>query len=211
MAGVLFLLVVRTSLRMLCQSRLVGLIRGAAWQGVALGCFALLVRWEAHAPGMLLSGVLMLVLKGGVFPWFLLYVARQVHLARELQPTVGYIPSLLIGLAALAGAIRLARHLPMLPTPASHLLVPAALFCVFTGLFLMIGRRMALTQVVGFLVLENGIFLMGLALPHEAHFLVEIGVLLDMFVAVLIWTVLIRAMNRVFHHIDTHELQRLKG
>ncbi|HNW37051.1 MAG TPA: hydrogenase, partial [Candidatus Ozemobacteraceae bacterium] len=93
----------------------------------------------------------------------------------------------------------------------SRLVIPATLFSVFCGQFIIVSHKKALSQVVGFLVMENGAFMLGVGTLYYAPFLVEIGVLLDMFVAVLIWTVVIRYLNRAFHHIDTHELDHLKG
>jgi hydrogenase-4 component E len=211
MADFLIILVVLTNLRMLATSRLDSLISWAAIQGMLLGLFALLARWAHLTPDVFVVGVVAFVLKGIIFPRFLRQLAETVHVGRELEPFVGYIASTLIGLVALIVSLWLGARLPIPGNDMSALMVPATLFSIFSGLFLIISRKKAITQVVGFLVMENGAFMLGVGTLYYAPFLVEMGTLLDMFVAVLIWTILIRFMNRAFHHIDTEKLQRLKG
>ena len=89
---------------------------------------------------------------------------------------------------------------------------PAALFTILVGLFLIVSRRKALNQVLGYLVLENGIYAFGVA-PGAASvpLLVELGVLLDVFVAVFVMGIAIYHINREFDHIDADQLDRLKG
>ena len=75
----------------------------------------------------------------------------------------------------------------------------------------MVSRKNAISQVIGFLIMENGTFMLGVGTLYYAPFLVEIGALLDILVAVLVWSVLIRYMHRAFHNITTEELTHLKG
>lgn len=214
MTDVLIILAVLTNLRLLATGRMVSLINWTAVQGVVLGLFALLARQSHLTPDVFMVGVVALVLKGYVFPKFLLHATKTAHASREVEPYVGYISSILIGLVALAVSLWLGTRLHIPGGPGgdtSRLLVPATLFAVFSGQFLIVGRKTAITQVVGFLVMENGAFMLGVGTLYYAPFIVEIGVLLDMFAAVLILTVLINDMNRAFHHIDTHKLNRLRG
>lgn len=211
MADLLIILVVLTNLRLLSTGRIASLITWASFQGMVLGLFALLARRAHLTPDVFMVGVVAFFLKGFVFPWLLHSVSRSVHAGREEDPFVGYIGSILIGLVALVVSLGLGERLPIPGNDTSPLVVPATLFSVFCGQFLMIARKKAITQVVGFLVMENGAFMLGVGTLYYAPFLVEIGTLLDMLVAVMIWAVVIRYMNRAFHSIDTHELQRLKG
>ena len=107
-------------------------------------------------------------------------------------------------------ALWLGSRLPLPEQAASPLLVPVALFTMLVGLFLIVSRRTALSQVLGYLVLENGIFAFGLALTDHAPLSVEIGVLLDIFVAVFIMGIAIHHISREFDHIDTDRLTELK-
>lgn len=211
MNDLLIILVVLTNMRMLATSRVESLIVWVSVQGVLLGVFALQARLAHLTLDVLVVGLTALILKGYVFPVLLRPVANVVHAGREEEPYVGYIASTLIGIVALIVSLWLGTRLRIPGGDMSRLVVPATLFSVFCGQFLIISRKKALSQVVGFLVMENGAFMLGVGTLYYAPFLVEIGVLLDMFVAVLIWTVLIRYLNRVFHHIDTHELDHLKG
>ena len=97
-----------------------------------------------------------------------------------------------------------------LATDSMPLVVPVAIFMMLAGLFLIVSRKKALTQVIGYLVVENGIYAFGVAIMHEAPFLVEIGVLLDAFVAVFIMGIILFHINREFDHIDTDRLITLK-
>jgi len=210
-ADFLIILVVLTNLRQLSSGRIVTLINWAALQGMILGIFALVARWTHLSADVFMVGVVAFVLKGFVFPRLLLSAGRTVHAGREEEPFVGYIASTLIGLIALVVSLWLGTRLPIPGNDISKLLVPCTLFSIFCGLFLIVSRKKAISQVVGFIVMENGAFTLGVGTLYYAPFLVEIGALLDVFVAVFIYTVLIRYMNRAFHSIDTDELMHLKG
>ena len=131
-------------------------------------------------------------------------------IGREIEPIVGYVPSLLLGAAATGAAIVFARTLPLAPGDRGSLLVPASLATVLTGLLLLVTRRKAITQVVGYLVLENGIFIMGLTLVEAMPFLVEVGVLLDLFTGVFVMGIIIFHINREFASTSTEHLTELK-
>jgi len=90
-------------------------------------------------------------------------------------------------------------------------LIPvAAMFTILTGLLLIVSRRKALTQVVGYLVMENGVYAFGAALAVDEPLLVELGVLLDVLVAVFVMGIAIYHISREFDHIDTDQLSALR-
>ncbi|NLI79665.1 MAG: hypothetical protein GX442_24875 [Candidatus Riflebacteria bacterium] len=211
MNDLLIILVVLSNIRLLSTSRIESLITWIGVQGVLLGLFALHARWVHLTADVFVVGLVALVLKGFVFPWLLRPVANVVHVSQEVDPYVGPMGSTLLGMVALVVSLWLGTRLHIPGGDMSRLVVPATLFSVFCGQLLIVSRKKALSQVVGFLAMENGAFLLGVGTLYYAPFLVEIGVLLDMFVAVLIWTVLIRYLDRAFHHIDTDQLQHLKG
>jgi hydrogenase-4 component E len=100
-----------------------------------------------------------------------------------------------------------------LPIPehiASPWLVPVSFFSIFAGLFLIVSRKRAVSQVLGFLVLENGIYTFGVGVVVRTPYLVEVGVLLDVFVAVFVMGITIFHINREFDHINTDRLSTLK-
>jgi hydrogenase-4 component E len=129
---------------------------------------------------------------------------------REEEPLVGYVSSILLGVVLFALSLWIGSRMP-LPTGApSKLVLPVALFTIMVGLFLIIARRKALTQVVGYIVLENGIYIFGVALVLDSPLLVELGVLLDVFVAVFVMGITILQMGRTFDDVDTDQLSTLK-
>ena len=98
-----------------------------------------------------------------------------------------------------------------LPVPEKHpFLVPTALSTVWTGLLLIVSRRKAVTQVIGFLVLENGVFVFGLLLSDFMPTMVEAGVLLDLFAAVFVMGIVMFHINREFSSLDTARLSSLR-
>ncbi|MBF0495750.1 MAG: hydrogenase [Deltaproteobacteria bacterium] len=206
----LIVLLILTNLKLISSSRLSACIRVVAIQGVLLGLVPLLVGSGDLTFRVILLSIVTMVVKGIVFPWLLLKALRSANVRREMEPFVGYTTSLLVGVGLLALAIWMGRQLP-LPAPSkSPLVVPLALFTIMIGLFAIVSRRKALTQVLGYLVMENGIYAFGLAFAHQEPLLVELGTLLDVFMAVFIMGITIFQINREFDHIDTDRLSLLK-
>lgn len=200
------------NLRLLGSSRLVGCIRLVALQGMALGVLPLLAH-DAGTPWLRAIGISAgtALLKGIVFPRLLLRAMREAGVRREVEPFVGFTASLLAGFAALAASFWIASRLPLAGRAVSPFAVPAAFFTIGTGLFLISARRTALNQVLGFLVLENGIYVFGVSVVEEVPLLVELGVLLDLFVAVFVMGIAIHHIGREFDSLDVDELDKLKG
>jgi hydrogenase-4 component E len=199
------------NLAMLGSSELGACVRIAAFQGFLLGLFTLIVRADVLTARLVFLGVFSIGMKGLVFPFLLLRGMREAGIRREVEPFVGYSLSIIAGLGMLAASIWIAARFPV-PGPAiSSFVFPVALSTVFAGLFLVISRRKALNQVIGYLVFENGIYMFGVAAVGEVPLLVEFGVLLDVFVAVFVMGIAINHINREFDHIDADQLSSLKG
>ncbi|MBI5579579.1 MAG: hypothetical protein HY895_10540 [Deltaproteobacteria bacterium] len=204
----LLVCVVLIDLALLAVNRLVTLVRIAALQGVLIGGLSLYVGGADAAS--ILTATASLVLKGIVFPFMLMRAMREASINREVEPYIGLNLSIIFGLALLALSLWLGFKLPLPVAAASTLIVPVALFTILAGLFLIVGRLKALTQIVGYLVLENGIYTFSLAISHQSSWIVELGILLDVFVAVFIMGVITYQINREFDHIDTNQLSDLK-
>jgi hydrogenase-4 component E len=200
---------VLTDLWLLGSSRVGVYVRAAALQGALVGVLPLLL---AGGAGSLLErlglAAATIGVKSVLFPWLMARILRDYQARRELQPYVGYSASLALGIAALGAALWLSRKLPAVP--AHPLLMPAALFSIFTGLILIVTRRKAVTQALGYLVMENGIYAAGLALVPDSPLLTELGVLLDLFVGVFLMGIMIFHIQREFDHIETDQLDALK-
>jgi hydrogenase-4 component E len=203
-------LVALTNLRLLGASRLGASIRTVAVQGILLGLLALLAHRSALTLPVVVVAVGGMTVKGVVFPWLLFRALRTAEVEREIEPFVGPVASLLAGVAGLGVSFWLAGRLPVPDAGRSSLLVGVALFSILAGLFLIVTRKKAVSQVLGFLVMENGIYTFGVGLVRESPLLVELGVLLDVFVAVFVMGITIFHISREFDHINTHELTNLK-
>jgi hydrogenase-4 component E len=209
--NLILVLVVLTNLKLLGSSRLGASIRVVAAQGVALGLLPILAHWHELSVHFALLAVGTITLKGIVFPWLLFRAVREAEVAREIEPYVGYVASLVAGVLALGVSFWMCTRLAMPANIASPWLAPVALFSIFAGLFLIVARKRALNQVLGFLVLENGIYTFGVGIVAETPSLVELGVLLDVFVAVFVMGIAVYHINREFDHIEVDRLDRLKG
>jgi hydrogenase-4 component E len=178
---------------------------------VLLGCLPLLAEQGPLTLRIAVLSGLTMLLKGVAFPWLLLNALRSARARREMEPFVGYATSLLIGAGILALSIWMSRQLPMPFAVSSSLLVPLSLFTIMIGLFAVVSRRKAITQVLGYLVMENGITAFGLVFAQQEPLLVELGTLLDAFMAVFVMGITIFHINREFDHIDADRLSLLKG
>ena len=205
----LLVVVLLINLFLLGSSRISALIQAVALQGVVLGVMPLLVHGHLTLMPALLAIATILV-KGSLIPQMLGKALRDAHIKREIEPIIGFMPSTLLGALGTAAAIGLAAKLPLAEGHAQTLIVPAALSTVFTGFLLLTTRIKAITQAIGYLVLENGIFIFGLLLIEAVPLLVELGVLLDLFVGVFVISIIIHHINREFASLDTRRLSALK-
>jgi len=202
-------LVLLANFFLLGTSRLRAIINATALQGVLLGSLTLLVHHELSVrPVLIALGATFI--KAMAIPWLLSRAAREAAIRREVEPFIGYIPSLVLGAVGTGLAILFAGTLPLAPQHVGSLLIPTALATMISGFILLTTRRKAITQVAGYLVLENGIFIMGLTLIEAIPFFVEIGVLLDLLVAIFVMGIMILQISREFSSLDTTRLSNLK-
>jgi hydrogenase-4 component E len=194
---------------LLGTSRLRAVIGGSAIQGVVLGILAFVVHGHAAWEPFVVAAGAVLV-KGFIIPRLLYKAMRDVAIHREVEPFIGFIPSLLLGAVGTGLAVLFAQTLPLAPSQRASLLLPTSFATVLSGFLILTTRRKAITQVVGYMVLENGIFVMGLALLEAMPLLVEAGVLLDLFVGIFVMGIIINHISREFSSLDTARLSSLK-
>lgn len=213
----LLVLVMLLNFYHLSTTRLRALILAVAGQGVILALLYPLAHFggsESHGPGtiirLLVLTAAMVVAKGYVIPRMLLGALRELDILRRIESYIGFVPTLLLGAAGTSLVMVFAWTLPLLPSHSSTLVVPASLSTVLTGALLLMTRKKALTQVVGYLVLENGIFLFGLLLVGAIPFLVEIGALLDLLVGVFVMGIVVHHVNREFAVGEAEPMTSLK-
>jgi hydrogenase-4 component E len=206
----LIVVMVVSNFYILSSSRLRALIRIAAFQGLVLGLFPFITQASHFSQHTIIIGAGGMILKGLVIPMLLFRALRGVEAYREEKPYIGYTMSILLGIVVISLSFYTGAQIPQtifFPFPA---LISLAISLAAVGLLLIITRKQALTQVIGYLVLENAIYCFGISLPVEQSLLVEMGVLLDLLVGVFIMGVVIYHINREFDSINTEALEELK-
>lgn len=200
--------VILIDLALLASSRLVTCIRLAAAQGAVISLTPLLFESGPLAAHTVVLCVVALALKAVVFPLLLSRTLRRVVVRHEIEPYMGYPMSILMGILGLLASMWLAGRLGV---PAgSFRAFSAALATVLTGLLLIVTRKKAFTQVIGYLTAENGIFLLTSALAPGGPLFIELTILLDVFVAVFVMGIAIHHISRQFDSIDTDRFCSLK-
>ena len=206
----LMAVLVVTTLMLVGTSRLSRSVYLLALQGAVIAFLPPLVE-KAHATiAPWYFTVIVVGLKSLLIPVMLLLAIRKAGVRQEHTPMIGYAKSFLVAAILFIGSRVLAARLPFPSQPVSELIVPAAFFMFATGLFLIVSRVTAISQVLGYLLMENGIFVFGMAHSYSHSFLVEVAILLDVFAAVMVMGIAIYQINLAFDHIDTHRLTNLR-
>jgi len=208
LADQLLVLVLLINFVALGTSRLIFSIRAVAVQGVILGILPGLI----HPLSWHLAGIISMILvtKGFVIPLLLNRAVRSAEIKREVEPFLGYVPTLLLGAVFTALSFGFAGKLPMLPEHQNYMFVPASIATLMTGFLLLTTRRKAISQVIGYLVPENGVFIFGLLLAEAMPIMVEAGALLDLLVGTFVMGIVINHISREFSSLDTSRLTSLK-
>lgn len=194
---------------LLGTSRLGACVQAVALQGALLSLLPPLLNSPSGHALALAGGALLL--KGLVIPWLLLRAIRKLEIDREIDPRIGYIPTLLLVALTTAGAFVFGDRLPLLAVHFHSMVIPTSLATLAAGFLMLITRRKAITQVLGYLIFENGIFVFGILLAEAMPLMVEAGVLLDMLVAIFVMGIVMNHINREFSSsIDTDHLNLLR-
>ncbi len=154
--------------------------------------------------------ITVVLVKGWVIPAFLQRAVRVADVRAQVTSTIGVTLPLLIGGVGTMLAIVFARSLPQAAEHVTHLPIPAALATVFCGFVMLSTRREALGQVLGYIVLENGIFIFGLLLIEAVPVMVELGIVLDLFVGVFVMGIIFNHVSQAFPEASVEHLSNLK-
>ena len=201
------LLIVLSNLYILSSSRLTYQIKGVATQGFLLSLLPLFTL-EAHGViHIIVIATLGIAIKGLFIPLYLFRTIKDVRITREANPVVGYSFSIFYGIVTSGLAFYIINRIDFLPDDFSTFHISAAIAMAFTGLYLIIARRNVVSQIIGYLVLENSGFTLGLAVAASEPFFVEMGVLLDMFVGIFIMTM---AVNHIYLEHKTMNVESLE-
>ena len=197
----LLILLMLNNLALAGVSRLRSLIRQVAVQGVLLALLLMLPARQFSFEHLLQAAAVLLI-KGIGFPILLSRTLKKLSDDPHVEPWLSCGLSVLACMAGLAFSLWFEGRLPIQPGLFPSLLLPAALMTLFCGLILVVGRRKALSQVIGYLIAENGIFLLGIPLMTEEAVWFELTILLDVFVAVFVMGIAINHISKTFESID---------
>lgn len=207
MITILILLFVITLLYVAMVDRLSTFVHLLGVQGVLLFGIAVLELRDVDLwnLGFILTETI--VVKGVLIPWLLLRTLRRNKIVREVDPRLTNFRSLLI-----VSGIILASFLLAYSVHSEHVRVgyfTASLSAIFSGLFVITTRVKIITHTLGYLLLENGIFLLALAVGNEMPLAVNTAILLDLLTSVLLLAFLVDKVGEVFQSVDAHELNEL--
>ena len=207
-SSVLLLLII-TNILLLGFSQFRTCVRVVALQGIVLGMLPILLHLGELPLSAIILGIVTIAIKGLIFPGILLKATRESGVHWEVRPYVSHALSMIVGFVALTFAGLLVGHIPILAENA--LSASVSFFMILVGLFIIISRRKAINQILGYLVLENGMYLFGIFMLQDLPLLVDLGVLLDAFAAVFVMGAVMYQINRTFDHMDVDQLDKLRG
>ncbi len=203
-------LVLFTSFALLAQARMFALIRLYAWQGTLLAVTTALVAWVTHQPRLYISALLTLGLKALLIPWFLNRLVIRLGLQHETEVLQGN-SLILLGAAALTVfSYYVVMPIVQLSTLVTRNVIAVSLAVILLGLLLIIVRRKAVTQVVGFMCMENGLFFAAVASTYGMPMVVELGVAFDVLVASILFGVFFLHIRDSIDSLDVDRLNQLR-
>ena len=189
--------------------RITLMIKMVALQGILISLLPLALGLETTAGNIIYTGAVLLI-RGIVIPGAILIAIRKVAIRRGVQPIVGPHVSLLAALLLIVAAFYVSARIT-LPVPAQNeLLLPTAITLLVAGMFILMTRRNAIAMVLGYIIMENGIYLSGGVFSTRAHHIVELGILLDVLAGVMLMGVILQNINRTLDDVDTSLLRSLK-
>lgn len=198
------ILIVFLSLAVLATYRIVGMIRVFALQSLILSFVPLFLHANAISGHDIALFLGTMILKAILIPYILLWTIRHISMRSEIKPVIGLGASIICGTLLIAGAFWVSSSLRLPGKLASDLVLPCSLATILLGFMTMVTRTRAVTQVLGYLIMENGIFLFALSLFDAMPTLIEMGILLDIFVAVFIMAIVLNHINEEFEKNPGH-------
>ena len=200
-----------TAYLMVGQKALFTAIRLFAVQSLFLAIVAATIAVSQSRHELFVMAGLTLVLKAVLIPWFLMRVIDRIGIHREIEPFLNVPASLLVCLGLTVVGYRVSTGFPEGAGGVSHHLIGVALSLLLIGLFLMVTRKKAITQILALLTVENAVFLVAVGVTSGMPFVVELGISFDVILAVLILGVLVQRIVDRFESMDVSRLSKLKG
>ena len=195
---------------MIAQRRVLTLIHLFALQGASLVASTAVVGYVTHQPHLYISAGLTLALKVFLIPWLLHRVIDRLSVRWDVETLINIPTTLILGIVLVIFAFNIAAPIAQLSTSIARGTLGIALACVLLSFLMMITRSKAVPQVIGFLAMENGLFFAAVAATYGMPMVVELGIALDVLVAMLILGIFFFQIRERFDSLDTRHLERLK-
>ena len=195
---------------MLAQRRVVTLIDLFAWQGLALACSTAIVGYATGQRHLYFSAALTLVLKVALLPWLLHRLVRKLDVKWDVEGLINVPTTMIIGLVLVVFSFNLAVPISQLASTVTRATLGIAMATVMLSFLMMITRRKAIPQVIGFLSMENGLFFAATSATYGMPMVVELGIALDVLVGMLILGVFFFQIREQFDSLDLKHLEKLK-
>jgi len=190
-------------------SRLPRLIIVVGFQGIVVSMVPFFIGNEMTAGGIVFT-IATLLIRGIIIPMSIYIAIKKGAIQRKVAPIIGYQASILFGLGLIVAATYISRQLNIPSISNYTLLFPTAIALLVTGMFLLMTRRNAIAMVLGYIIMENGIYLVGTTISVRARHIVEFGILLDVLAGVMIMAIILQNIKRTFDDVDTAHLRTLK-
>ena len=203
-------LILLTAFGLLVQRRMYGLLHIFAWQGFFLSVSTAIVGYVSGAHHLYISSILTLALKVVLIPYILHFLIMQLHIHKEVEQLVNIPTTMLIGIALVIFSYYLTAPIRELSTLVTRSTLAVALATVMLGLLMMITRRHAVTQIIGFLALENGLFFAATSATYGMPLVIELGVALDILIAAFIFGIFFFQIRTTFDSLDVEQMTKLK-
>ena len=198
------------SFAMLSRRRTQRLIMLYAWQGGILFLSTCLLAYSQGITELYYSAALTLLLKVILLPWILHRLIRRLGAQWDSETVVNIPTTMLVGLVLVIFAFGLAQPISMMATTITRHTIGIALAVILLAFVMMITRRKAMTQVIGFLAMENGLFFAATSATYGMPMVIELGIALDLLVAVFILGIFFFQIREQFDSLDLHHLENLK-
>ena len=198
------------SFAMLSQRRVLSLINLFAWQGLVLSISTVVVAWSSHQHHLYYSAGLTLLLKVLFLPWLLHRLIRKLDIKWDVETLINIPTTMLIGIVMVVFAFNLALPISALSATVTKGTLGIALACVLLSFMMMITRRKAVPQVIGFLAMENGLFFAATSATYGMPMVVELGIALDVLVGSFIFGIFFFHIRETFDSLDIKHMEKLK-
>jgi hydrogenase-4 component E len=206
---VLAALVVFASFVLLSQARLTSMVRTFAWQGGLLALLTAVVAAAGSEPNLYLSALLTLGLKALLIPWMLHRLIRRLDLERHMEALTYQALAIMAGAALVIFSYWVVLPIARLELANTRNLIAVSLAVVQLGMLIMVARRQVVAQVIGFMSMENGLFMAAVAATRGMPLVVELGVAFDVLVAAVLFGVFFFHIRDNIDSLDVDRLNRL--